>query len=364
MSKPKAKYFYVYAVVNFEQRLAYIGSRGSVKPPEEDLYMGSYDKASRFTPLKKLILSNHSSRKEAFEAEREWQIKFNVSNSPLFVNKGIHTSSGFSTFGRKRPKEEMEGIKKALSKEVKLKNYKTQQIVEFNSYSEAAKAAKVSPSSIVAVVKGRQTIAGDYVMPATAEEQIKKALQKKSVAVKHIKTGEIFEFESYIKAANFIGVSAKCISHLVEGRIKFTGEFVRPDRNADFISKLGNSKQISLQNIKTREVAHFESLGAAARFLKCSSQSVSELAKGKSLRIKGYSLVGADLTKENRGGQNKKSIRIQNLLTNEISEFGSQRAAADFIGCAPSLVNRLANGGVRRVGEYSLAPNKDSPDSA
>ena len=69
-------YNYVYAVVNFTQRLAYIGSRGSNKPPLEDPYMGSFKKGLKFFPNKKIILSEHVTRKEAYEAERKWQIKY------------------------------------------------------------------------------------------------------------------------------------------------------------------------------------------------------------------------------------------------------------------------------------------------
>lgn len=359
----KAKHFYVYAVINFEQRLAYIGSRGSVKPPLEDPYMGSYDKKSGFKPKKKLILSEHQSRKDAFEAERKWQMQFDVASSKLFVNKGIHIASGFSSFGRKRPPEEMLGIIKARSKSITLKNYKTGEIARFSSYSEAAKAAGASPSNIVGLVKKRNTVAGSFTLPETTSEQVEKALQKKKIKLKHVETGEIIEFDSHREAADFIGVTPGAVGCLAKGKIKSTGMFVLPHRDAEFIGSVKTEKSLSLQNVKTGEIKEFLSYAEAARFLKCSGQSVSDLVKGSYLRLKGYCIPGTDLSRENRGGQNKKSIKIMDILTEEIYVFESQTAAAKFIGCRQSNISRMVAGELRRVHGYTMAPETDSTDS-
>lgn len=240
MSKAKAKYFYVYAVINFEQRLAYIGSRGSTKKPLEDHYMGSYDKNSNFQPKKKLILSTHNNREEAYEAEREWQIKFDVAKSNLFVNRGIHTSSGFSNYGRKfnqelcrqiseRNKEimnkpEMKKRLKDLSREVaiqfSIKNIKTGKVLTFESIKETARFLQVNPGDIYKLRKGRVSRLKEYCLPDTDL-----SIFNKTFVLEHKITRKRVQFNSRKDAAEFIGCHRSRIDGLLRGERKTVNKY-------------------------------------------------------------------------------------------------------------------------------------------
>lgn len=299
MNKSKAQYFYVYAVVNFEQRLAYIGSRGSKITPLEDSYMGSYSRDSNFRPTKKIILSEHQSRTEAFEAEREWQIKFDVVKSPLFVNKGIVHCNGFSSFGRIMPEEE-----------------------------------KIR----------------------------RKLLNTKPVSLKDIETGEVLRFDSQSLAAEFIGCSVKNVNNLVKNRSKSLRNYTLPETNVEATGVNALRRPVVLKWIETGKIIEFSSVGDAAKFAKCDYTGISKLSSGVILSSGGFTLPDQDVNKVG-SGRIKKSIQIQNIKTGGLLEFSSYTKASKFLGCWKTGVHKLANKQIKSLKGYVLAPETALQDS-
>lgn len=291
MNEVNFKYFYVYAVVNFDQRLAYIGSRGSTLPPLEDAYMGSYAKDSNFRPVKKIILSEHQNRAEAFEAEREWQIKFNVAKSTLFVNKGIVHCNGFSAFGRVMPKEERERRKLLNRKPVSLKDAKSEKILQFESQSAAAEFIGCSVKNVNNLVRRRTKSIGNYTLPETDIKSTGVNALKRPVVLKWIETGEILRFDSVGDAAKFAKCDYTGISKLLSCNILSAGGFTLPEYDINKIGYNRFKKPVKIQNIETGEVLEFQSYTEASKFLKCWKTGVHKLANKQIKSLKGYRLA-------------------------------------------------------------------------
>jgi len=72
----------------------YIGSRGCKCNPAEDDYLGSFTDKT-FNPSSKIVLTKHSTRKEAVEAEVKLHEFYEVDTNPHFANKARQTSSSF-----------------------------------------------------------------------------------------------------------------------------------------------------------------------------------------------------------------------------------------------------------------------------
>lgn len=370
----KAKYFYVYAVINFEQRLAYIGSRGSVKTPLEDYYMGSYDKKSKFTPKKKLILSEHSTRQEAYDAEREWQIKFDVAKSNLFVNKGIHTSSGFSMYGRSLEDEHRQKSIEVLRREVEkqsvrveLKNIHTGKVHEFKSLNEAARELNVSQGQLSQLVKGKIKKTKDWCLSDTDTSCF-----DESVTLRNGFTGELEVFDSIEQAMKTTGANKRSLLKLLRGQQVSANGYVLPcAENAEITL---HTRPVRLMNAFTLEIENFETVTQAANFLGVQVVNVSKVLNGTRPCTKGYVLAPEKeedfIDLNERLEQAKKLIRqpkeitIYDLVTKETHFFESHVKAARFLGCSPPLIGQLYRGKFKKIlGRYVLVPEPDSTDS-
>lgn len=370
----KSKYFYVYAVVNFEQRLAYIGSRGSLRNPIKDPYMGSYDKNSGFNPNKKIILSEHATRAEAYEAEREWQIKFDVAASPLFVNKGIHTSSGFSMYGRKlegaHKLKSINHLLKEVEKQcipVKLKNIHTNEVREFKSISEAARELKLSQPQLGFVVKGECLKTGDWCLAKTSLEVF-----NKSFSLKNSKTGEVKEFKSHDEAAEYIGVSRRLIQKVLNGKQVSTNGFTLPQTDDSRV--VLHTKSVRLMNAFTKEIKEFKTLSDAAAYLEVQTVNISMVLSKKRVCTKGYVLAPKNcedykdleerLSQARKLVRQPKALKILDKTTNKIHLFESQSEAAKFLGCSGPLVSQLFLGKIKSIFKrYVAATDEGSSDS-
>lgn len=382
----KAKYFYVYAVINFEQRLAYIGSRGSKRPPLEDSYMGSYSKKIEFNPTKKLILSEHATREEAYKAEQMWQVKFDVAKSPLFVNRGILTSSGFSNYGKRLSEEEKRKISarsKALmqdenrrkqkreemkhrAKPLSLKNIETGELLEFESLLAASRALGISNTQLSMLGRGAYKRTGNYCLSSTNLEDL-----DTSIKLKYAKTGEIFTFKNQVEAAEKIGTSSGVISRLMsKEKISIKG-YCLPETDSSLVKPY--KKAIKLMNSFTGEVKEFNKLTDAAQDLGVNHSALSGLLNGRLRSCAGHVLFkdenqNNEVLRENIEIAKKKiskpkNIRLLDTLKNEILNFSSQSEAARYIGCSPSNISCLNTGRYSRVQHYVLAPEPDSTDS-
>ena len=291
-------YNYVYAVVNFTQRLAYIGSRGSNKPPLEDPYMGSFKKGLKFFPNKKIILSEHVTRKEAYEAERKWQIKYNVARSALFVNRGILTSSGFNNAGNTGNISSMKG--------------KTQ--------TEATK------------------------------NQIRNKMKHrfKSINIKNIYTDEVFKFDSIGLASRKLGISTAQLSFLLKGEYKRTHNYCLETTDTSCFKV-----KFILKNANTGELVEATSQAELAQKIGATSGGVYKIFDGSRLSAKGYCLPETDVKLL---GIKNRPVKLFNMLTKKIEEFNGVLAAAKEIGVSYSLVSMVLKGTRRRANQYVLPP--------
>lgn len=300
------KHNYVYAVVNFTQRLAYIGSRGSNKPPLEDPYMGSFKKGLKFEPNKKIILSEHATRKEAYEAEREWQIKYDVAKNSLFVNRGILTSSGFSNAGKTGGVSSMRG----------------------KTHTEEAK------------------------------KQIRDKMKHrfKSINIKNIDTGEVFKFDSIGQASRELGISAAQLSFLLKGDYKRTHNYCLETTDTSCFKV-----KFILKNASTGELVEATSQSELARKIGATSGEVCRIFDGSRLSTKGYCLPETDIKLL---GIKKRTVKLFNTFTKKIEEFNGVLAAAEKIGVSYSLVSMVLKGTRRRANQYVLPPERNPLDGA
>ena len=289
-------YNYVYAVVNFEQRLAYIGSRGSNKPPLSDSYMGSFKKGLEFTPNKKIILSEHATRKEAYDAERNWQIKYNVAKSTLFVNRGILTSSGFSNAGK---------------------------------------------TGCISVMRGKT-----HTTEAKKKIRDKMKHRFKSINVKNIDTGEVFKFDSIGQASRKLNISAAQLSFLLKGEYKRTHNYCLENTDASIFKV-----KFILKNASTGELIEAVSQSEMARKIKSTSGEVCRIFDGSRLSVKGYCLPETDIKLLSI---KKRTVKLFNTLTKKIEEFNGVKDASVKIGVSHSLVSMVLSGKRRWAGTYVL----------
>jgi DNA-binding Xre family transcriptional regulator len=382
----KAKYFYVYAVISFEQRLAYIGSRGSKCPPLEDKYMGSYSKKIEFNPTKKLVLSEHTTREEAYKAEQMWQVKFDVAKSPLFVNRGILTSSGFSNYGKKLSEEEKQKISarskklmqdenkrrekresmKHRAKPLSLKNIETGELLEFESLLAASRALNISNVQLSMLRRGAYKRTGNYCLSSTNLADL-----DTSIKLKYAKTGEIFVFESQLDAAKKIGTSSGHVCNVINGNRTSIKGYCLPETDSSIVKPY--KKSIKLLNSVTGEIKKFNKLKDAAKDLEISHSALSGLLNGRLKSCAGYVLFNDEnqnneVLMENIEVAKKKiskpkNIRLLNTFTNETLCFDSQTEAAKHIGCRQSNISCLKTGRYSRVRHYVLAPEEDPADS-
>jgi hypothetical protein len=293
-------YNYVYAVVNFAQRLAYIGSRGSNKPPLEDPYMGSFKKGLEFFPDKKIILSEHVTRKEAYEAEREWQFKYDVAKSLLFVNRGILTSSGFSNAGKVGGIGSMRGKKHTLK----------------------------------------------------TKTQIRKKLQHrfKNICIKNINTNEVFKFDSIGLASRELGISTAQLSFLLKGKYKRTHNYCLETTDTNCFKV-----KFILKNANTGKLIEATSQAELAQKIGANSGEVCRIFNGSRLSTKGYCLPETDIKLL---GIKKRTVKLFNTLTKKIEEFNGVLEAAEKIGVSHSLVSMVLKGTRRRAKQYVLPPEE------
>jgi hypothetical protein len=290
------KYNYVYAVINFDQRLAYIGSRGSNKPPLEDSYMGSFKKDSKFVPVKKIILSEHPARKEAYDAEREWQIRFNVAKSKLFVNRGILTSSGFSNAGNiggighmkgkthtEETKRQIRNKMKSRFKSVTVKNIDTGEVFSFDSIGQASRELKISSTQLTFLLQGKYKRTHNYCL-----ENTDTSVFKTKFILKNSTTGELVEAISQVEMANKIGAGSGSVSSVFSGlRLSVKG-YCLPETD---VSLLGiKNRTIKLFNTCTKTVEEFKGVTSAAKKIGVSHSLVSMVLKGKRMQAGNYVL--------------------------------------------------------------------------
>lgn len=290
------KYNYVYAVINFEQKLAYIGSRGSNTPPMEDPYMGSFRKDSTFKPTKKIVLSAHQTRREAYEAEQIWQIKFDVAKSSLFVNRGILTSSGFSNAGRTgyvgsmRGKKHSEQAKKKIRsrmkhrfKSINVKRISTSEVLKFDSIGQAARELSISNTQLSFLLQGKYKRTHDYCLETTDL-----GVFQSNFVLKNVITGELIEGETQTELAQKIGSTSGSISRVFEGKRLSTKGYCLPETDSSLVSL--RKPLIKLFNIVTNKIEFFKGATEAARKIGVSHSLVSMVLSGKRKKAGAYIL--------------------------------------------------------------------------
>lgn len=125
------------------------------------------------------------------------------------------------------------------------------------------------------------------------------------------------------------------------------------DENSVKIYK--HRRTFDLENIKTGEIIHFESLGLAAKFLKTSVQNLSYLLHGKNLYVKKiWKLAG--ITPVHKLSN---FFTIKNIKTGELFDFNSQRECAKFIGCDKTTIVNLKNKKINHIKQMWVLPETD-----
>lgn len=146
-----------YSYEEFEDGRGYIGSRLCPlnSTPQTDIYLGSpTDKT--FKPTAKIILGVYETRAEAYIAEKELQIKYNVVVDPLFANKSIQTSSGFSWVGMKHCEE----TKQKMANSHKGKEFSNEHRQNLSKANKGKKHTKETKQKISEARKGNQNMLG------------------------------------------------------------------------------------------------------------------------------------------------------------------------------------------------------------
>lgn len=110
------KYFYTYLLINLDDGLMYIGSRGcSVLPEEDTNYMSSSKAVSKdyLNRCDKLILDVFLTYKDAIDHEIYLHNLHDVATSSKFFNKSKQTSTKFTIAGTHHSEETKKKISEA-----------------------------------------------------------------------------------------------------------------------------------------------------------------------------------------------------------------------------------------------------------
>lgn len=110
------KYFYTYLLINLDDGLMYIGSRGcSILPEEDTKYMSSSKAVSKdyLNRCDKLILDVFLTYKDALAHEIYLHNLHNVAVNPKFFNKSKQTSTKFTISGTRQSEETKKKISEA-----------------------------------------------------------------------------------------------------------------------------------------------------------------------------------------------------------------------------------------------------------
>lgn len=219
-------YHYTY-LITYTDGKKYMGVRSCKCLPEDDhKYLGS----SKYTPtkdkvLRKDILAQFTSRKEALEAEITYHQTHNVACSEWFYNKAIQTSTGFDTTGvkfehssehREKIKQSLTGRKrspeecKAISKAKKGKKTRPRSDEFKQKISQLKRGKARSKETIDKMVNTRKSN-GSYKQREETKAKITQTLLKNppyASPVKFTQNGVSIEYKSIAECSRATGISA------------------------------------------------------------------------------------------------------------------------------------------------------------
>lgn len=295
-----------YVYYSYEENgRGYIGSRSCKCLPEEDIYYGSY-KDKTFKPTAKVILAICETKEQRYELEYLFQKLHNVVENPHFANRAFQTNKGFSRLGLANSEESRR--KMSESRRNKPSGMKGKK------HSEETKA-RISES-----LKGKPC-------PARAV----KWTEERRIARSKAQTGR------------------KGVVHSEKVR-----QIIR--------EKL--SIQIYLKNTITGEIKNFSSQKKAADFLSVSQGAISNLYRQQTKQIKNWVLAnedGSQVLEDLKPKIKFKNTCLMNVKTKEILKFKSVKDAADYLGVWPSTISKIMRG--RVLAGHCKAPNSDPTDS-
>jgi predicted GIY-YIG superfamily endonuclease len=98
-------FHYTYIILDFDDKIRYLGCRSSKIEPRLDQYMSSSKFLNRNHKLRKRVLQVFSSRKEALEHEIWMHEKYKVSESSRYINRSRQTSTKFNWQGQHHSEE-------------------------------------------------------------------------------------------------------------------------------------------------------------------------------------------------------------------------------------------------------------------
>jgi group I intron endonuclease len=269
----------------------YIGSRTCKCDPQDDSYFGSYTDKT-FKPIKKIILAICESKQQRYELEYMYQKIYNVVENPHFVNKSFQTTTGFSRLGlpnspesRKKMSESrrnrpsgMKGKKHSDETKKRIAN----SLKGVLCPSRAVKWTEERRKNHSKRLKGKKGKRHDQ----ETIERIRGKLSKK-VIIKSLKTGEIREFKSQVEAAKNLGCAQGAVNTLCTKKSKRLYEWVLCDENGrqffEDVSLEIRGKSVKLMNVKTKEIAEYSSVKAAANAIGSCPSTISKIIRGREL---------------------------------------------------------------------------------
>lgn len=295
-----------YIYYSYEEKgRGYIGSRSCLCDPKDDNYFGSF-KDKTFKPTKKIILAICNSKQERYELEYFYQKMHNVVENPHFANRAFQTTTGFSRLGLANSPE---------------------------SRKKMSESRRNRPSGM----KGKKH-----------SEETKKRIAN---SLRGIPCPD--------RAVAWTEERKRRHSESLKGK-----KGVKHKPKTIEIIKQKLSKEITLKNLRTKEVLTFTSQVNAAKFLGTTQGAVALLNSKKNRTLYGWALSDKEgnlLVPEAKLDFKAKPVRLMNVETKEVREFRSVKEAAAALNVWSSTVSKIMRG--KKLIGHVKAPEPVSIDS-
>ena len=232
-------YHYTYMSIDPVDGRKYIGSRSCKCLPKEDIkYFGSYRDKS-FKPQEKIILKIFNSREEAFKHEIYLHFILDVAVSNKFANRARITTTGFTWAGQHHSNETIEKLRitsKNMNQETrakisqknknkKLSSWHAQLLKDINT---GAKRSLETREKIREKALGRKVSAQtrQKISASSKGKWINRPDQSKTLTLQNTKTKEIKYFESQKEAVRTLGLHQAAVNRVYTGKQHSTGGWV------------------------------------------------------------------------------------------------------------------------------------------
>ena len=216
----------------------------------------------------------------------------NVVENPHFANRAFQTTSGFSRLGfpnSEESKKKMSVARRGRPSGMAGKKHSD----ETKKRISASLKGVPCPSRATEWTEERrrkhsEMLKGRKGVHHTEEtKQIIRGKLSKKVSLKSLTTGQVLHFSSQVEAHKFLGIRQGVISSVMNGRVNRVGEWAACDENGNFLVKNVSierkTKSVRLLNVITNEVKKFTSVKEAANALGVCESTISKITRGRKL---------------------------------------------------------------------------------